>query len=100
VLKDDGVHWVLDRKHYDTLRDPDSYHHKILVVVLVPRQLQNWLDVREGGMLLRGTAYWVSLEGEDPIETQSKTVILPRENIFNVDQLLEILQRVGDGGRP
>lgn len=100
VLKDDGIHWQLDRDHYDALRDPLSYNRKILVVLLVPDLLQSWLEVREDGMLLRRAAYWVCLEGADPIETQSKTVILPRENVFNVEQLLEILQRVGDGGRP
>ncbi|MEV1200660.1 DUF4365 domain-containing protein [Microbispora rosea] len=100
VLKDDGVHWQLDRDHYDALRDPRAYNRKILVVLLVPHLLQSWLEMREDGMLLRKAAYWVCLEGAEPIKTQSKTVILPRVNVFNVEQLLEILQRVGDGGRP
>ncbi|MEO3862219.1 DUF4365 domain-containing protein [Acrocarpospora sp. B8E8] len=100
VLRDDGVHWSLDRSHYDALRDLRTYNRKILVVLLVPHRLDRWLETQEEGMLLRKTAYWVCLEGHEPIETASKTVVLPRVNVFNVEQLLGILQRVGDGGQP
>jgi hypothetical protein len=100
VLRDDGVHWPLSRDHYDWLRDPKTYNRKILVVLLVPRRLEDWLQSNTDGMLLRRTAYWVCLEGADPIQTQSTTVLLPKANVFNVEQLLEILQRVGDGGKP
>lgn len=77
VLRDDGVHRVLERDHYDALRDPRTYNHKILVVLLVPHRLQDRLEVREEGMLLRRTAYRVCLEGAEPIETETKTVVLP-----------------------
>jgi hypothetical protein len=100
VLMDDGVHWALSRDHYDWLRDPDTYNHKILVVLLVPDVLPDWIRQDEEGMLLRKAAYWVCLEGKAPVETQSTTVVLPRRNVFNVEQLLEVLQRVGDGGKP
>ncbi|GLX96122.1 DUF4365 domain-containing protein [Herbidospora sp. NBRC 101105] len=100
VLKDDGVHWRLSRDHYDALRDPHTYNRKILVVLLVPSRLGEWLEVSDEGMLLRRSAYWTCLEGGASIDTDSKTVVLPRERVFTVGQLLAILQRVGDGGAP
>lgn len=100
VLKDDGVHWKLLKDHYDALRDEETYVHKILVVLVVPRDHQDWLVSDEQGMLLRKAAYWANLEGLPEITADSKTVVLPRENRFTVEQLLGILQRVGDGGTP
>ena len=94
------MHWSLSRDHYDWLRDPNTYNRKILVVLLVPKKLDDWIAMDPEQMLLRRGAYWVCLEGEPAVSTNSKTVLLPRSHAFNVDQLLEILQRVGDGGRP
>ncbi|NAS25143.1 hypothetical protein GT755_26100 [Herbidospora sp. NEAU-GS84] len=100
MLKDDGVHWRLSRDHYDALRDPHTYNRKILVVLLVPSRLGEWLEVSDEGMLLRRSAYWTCLEGGASTDTDSKTVVLPRERVFTVGQLLAILQRIGDGGAP
>lgn len=100
VLKSDGVHWTLSRDHYDKLRDPNTYNRKILVVLVVPKKFDDWVKVEKDQMLLAGAAYWICLEGEPAVDTDSKTVVLPKSNIFNVDQLLDILQRVGDGGKP
>jgi hypothetical protein len=98
VLKTDGVHWVLSRDHYDHLRSELVYVPKILVVLLVPKRLDDWLTVSADSMLLQRSAFWVSLRGEPESAHDSKTVVLP--NQFNVVQLLEILKRVGDGGTP
>jgi len=100
VLKNDGVHWKLSKDHYDKLRETATYNRKILVVLVVPQEHRDWLVSDESGMLLRKAAYWVNLEGSGPIAGGSKTVVLPRQNHFNVEQLLGILRRVGDGGRP
>ncbi len=100
VLKDDGVHWQLSIDHYDWLRDPDTYNHKILVVLMVPTMLEEWVELSDAGMLLRKAAHWVCLEGAEPVNANFKTVLLPKANVFSVEQLLEMLQRVGDGGKP
>lgn len=100
VLKDDGVHWSLDKSHYDKLRDTKTYNKKILVVLVVPEDILDWMHHSEKRLLLRQCAYWTYLGGAPEVSTATKTVLLPRENVFNVDQLLGILQRVGDGGTP
>lgn len=100
LLRDDGMHWSLSRDHYDRLRDPDTYHRKILVVMQVPRDPGDWLVSDDKGMLLRTAGYWACVEGAGPIDTGSTTVVLPTTQPFDVDQLLGILQRVGNGGAP
>jgi hypothetical protein len=100
VLKDDGVHWSLSADHYDRLRDTATYNHKILVVLVVPDNIHDWIREEPEYMLMRGKAHWLCLEGSAAVTTASTTVVLPSANVFNVEQLLGILQRVGDGGKP
>ena len=57
VLRDDGVHFKIERDHYDKLRDVKTYNHKILVVLLVPDLLSDWLTMDTDAMVLRRCAY-------------------------------------------
>lgn len=100
-LRDDRVAYPnLKRKHYDLLRTPRVTAPRIFIVMLVPPDMDSWLDQSEAEMLLAGCAYWVSLRDEAAIATESKTVHLPRENVFDVEALLSIMQRVGQGQLP
>ncbi|MCL9792977.1 DUF4365 domain-containing protein [Frankia sp. AgKG'84/4] len=100
VLRDDGVHWRLPRGHYDALRNPKSYNRKILVVLLVPDDVTQWLTTTPEHMILAGSAFWTCVEGHEATTGSSKTVVLPRHNNYDVEQLLGILHRIGNGGRP
>ncbi|WP_164492337.1 DUF4365 domain-containing protein [Streptomyces nigra] len=94
------LRWRLSRDHYDWLRDVETYNHKILVVVTVPKLLDEWLETKDDHLLLRKKAYWVCLEGMGEIEADSTYVDLPKDQTFDVVQLLNILHRVGNGERP
>jgi len=47
-------------------------------------------------------AYWASIRDAEPLDegVDSKVVHLPEKNLFNVEQLLGIMCRVGEGGLP
>jgi hypothetical protein len=90
----------LKKQHYDALRDPHTFNKQILVVLLVPRNLDEWLTQTEEQAVMRRSAYWVNLQGEPPIPSDEKTVVVPRANVFNAEQLLDILGRIGNGGAP
>ena len=102
VMLNDGVHWTLDVDHYDHLRSGKVYNPKILVVLLVPTNLKDWLDHSADRAILKQCAYWVSLRGLPavPATQQTRTVVLPPTQPFDVPNLLGILKRVGDGGPP
>lgn len=55
----------------------------ILIVVLVPSNINDWLKITEEDMLMRKCGYWVSLKGQKPTKnTNNITVELPRQNLF------------------
>lgn len=91
----------LSIKNYNDLRPEDLLVPRILVVVLVPDALEDWLVHSEEQLLVRHCAYWMSLRGmEDRNNVANVTVHVPRNNQFTVDAVREIMNRVGRGELP
>lgn len=101
VLDDQNLKYPLKVKNYKELR-PDNYQvPRILVVVLVPDQVAEWLSHSEDSLEMYRCGYWVSIRGWDETSnTETVTVPIPREQQFTVEDLRAIMVRVGDGGVP
>jgi hypothetical protein len=70
----------------------------LLVVVLVPDSKEDWLQQSETELCLKRCAYWVSIRGQPQTENQTTvTVYLPRQNIFSVEALIALMQRIANG---
>jgi hypothetical protein len=100
VVNNGYASWTLKKDHYDKLRAVKRYHPRILVLMLVPEDLEEWVVQDEEQLRLVKCAYWTDLVGMPGVATDTKTVKLPTANLFNVEQLLGILSRVGSGGEP
>ncbi|MDF5708744.1 MAG: DUF4365 domain-containing protein [Nostoc sp. S4] len=99
LLDNDFVKFPLLIKNYDELRNdnPDD-DPLLLVVVLIPDLQEDWLQQSETELCLKRCAYWVSIRGQPPTENQSTvTVYLPRQNIFSVEVLQALMQRIARG---
>ncbi|TYC05681.1 DUF4365 domain-containing protein [Micromonospora sp. WP24] len=71
----------------------------ILVVMLVSRDIDEWIEVQSNHMLLRHCCYWRNLEGH-PITGKDETVVrVPTAQVFDEFALCDIMRRVGSGGR-
>ncbi len=100
-LYDGEVRYPLPVKNYNDLRGSDYLMPRILIVVLVPAQIEEWLEHDETHLLLRRCGYWVSLQGAPEVpNTSSVTVRLPRTQPFDAAGLDSMFRRVTDGGRP
>jgi hypothetical protein len=99
VLDGDNLRYPLEIKNYEELRnDYPEDDPLILVVVLVPDKVDDWLHQSETELCLKHCAYWVSLRGQPAIENQTTvTVYLPRQNIFTVNTLKNLMQRIAAG---
>jgi hypothetical protein len=80
------------------LISPNQYPQLILVVVLVPDEVEQWLEQSEDELCLKYSGYWLSLQGR-PSSTneQSVTVQIPRQNLFTVQALKSIMERLSQG---
>ena len=83
-------------KNYNDLRGETTIP-RLLVVVCVPENTDEWTKQTEEELCLRHCGYWCSLEGMP--ETENKTSVriqIPRKNIFSVDFLKNAIQ--GEAG--
>jgi Domain of unknown function (DUF4365) len=99
LLDNESIKFPLEIKNYNELRNdnPDD-DPLLLVIVLVPDKVEEWLQQSETELCLKRCAYWVSLRGQPQTTNQTTvTVYLPRTNIFSVDALKTLMQRIADG---
>ncbi len=95
------IAYPLKLKNYDELRPVDVLVPRILIVVLVPDNLGDWLNHNEQELAMRRCGYWLSLRGEAATANATNvTVHLPRVNQFTVAELQGIMQRISNGQNP
>lgn len=98
VTQDTFLHYPLNLKNYNELRQPRLLIPRLLVVIIVPSDLLSWLTQSEISLSLHHCAYWVSLKGapESP-NRSSVTVYLPRNQIFTPETLRLLMQKITRG---
>jgi Domain of unknown function (DUF4365) len=88
-------------KNYDDLRDPTVLVPRILVVVLVPEDVIEWLSHTEAELTLRRCGYWLSLRGlAASSNTTGQTITMTNKQTFTVADLRDIMSRIESGGLP
>lgn len=92
----DYLHFPLKKRNYEDLRGDDFLVPRLLVVVCVPENLDDWLDQNDQRLLMRYCGYWLTLRTfpERPDVTTSVTVPVPRSNIFTVATLQQIMGQI------
>lgn len=94
----DPISYSVDIDTYNNLRDPLVASPRILVVVLAPNQPDEWTVQTEAQLALMHCAYWATLKGLPDVDNGStKTVYLPRANVFTPDALRAMMQKTADG---
>jgi hypothetical protein len=83
----------LKKKNYDDLRVPTQVP-RILVVLALPKAETSWLNVSVSRLIMRRSAYWVSLKGqaELPEGQASVTITIPMANTFDVSALKKLME--------
>jgi Domain of unknown function (DUF4365) len=100
LLDTNFIRYPLILKNYNDLRI-NCQIPRILVVVVVPENLADWIEQSEQEMLIKSCAYWVSLRGLPATQNiKSVTVELPRSNLFTVKAIESMMKRISQGGFP
>ena len=85
----------LPRKNYRDLRDASVQNLRFLVVVTVPPDPESWLSQTEEETTMKRCGYWTQLtDAPAPPTGEGRIKVrLPREQVFGVDALHEMLRR-------
>lgn len=80
---------------YDALRSDTTATPRILVVLFLPKDPDQWLRHSEDALTLQRCAYWVSLKGAPPSANDTTQVIrLPASQRFDVPGLTSLVHRI------
>jgi hypothetical protein len=93
--------YALKLKNFDDLRDESVMVPRILVVVLVPDRIHDWVYHTESELALRRCGYWASLRGHvASTNSANVTVSIDRSWAFHPAGLIQMMHRIGSGGLP
>ena len=97
IVRGDNIHFALSIKNYNDLRR-HTRTPRILIVVLMPSDTSQWLTQNHEQLCLRHCGYWLSLEEHQEVSnTTSVTVHIPLVNMFNAEQLVDLMTKVEKG---
>jgi hypothetical protein len=92
IESDGQISFSLPLKNYNELRS-HSQCQRILVVLFLPKDANEWLHQTEEAITIRRCAYWVSLRNAPESDNKTaQTVYLPKKNILGKEALLHIVR--------
>ena len=81
-------------KHYNKLRSTRVNSPRILVVLYLPTDQEDWLSHTEDCLVAKRCAYWVSLKGAPASENDdSQTVYIPKGQLLSTGSLNDLMTR-------
>ena len=95
------IQYRLKVKNYNDLVLTDILAPRILVLVLLPSNVEEWLDMSPTALILHCCSYWTSLRGQLTSDNEyTVTVPVPRSNMFTVEALGGMMAQINEGGAP
>lgn len=100
-LKPQHIAYPLKIKNYNDLRVTNSGVPRILIVVMVPEGISDWIMQDETQLRIHRCGYWLNLYGAPAVtNARRRTVHVPRNQSFTVDGLRGMMDRIGAGAIP
>lgn len=85
--------------NYNDLRDDQAILKSILIVMLLPTNVPDWLCLNEDDALLKYNSYWICLKGYPPTNnTSTVTITIPKANKLTPQKLEEMMTEALSGG--
>lgn len=91
VVRGQNIHFPLRLKNYSDLRI-EVINPRILIVLVMPESLDEWLTQTQDELCLRHCAYWLNLKGKPAVSNADNvTVQVPTANLFSSDRLISMM---------
>lgn len=94
---DSHIAFSLRRKNYDDLRTLDVIVPRILVVVLMPADVDACLEQSDEALVVRCAGCWTSVRGCPERDQQHITVHIPKSQRFDAENLSGLMDTIARG---
>jgi hypothetical protein len=100
AVREGHVVYDLPVKNYNDLVDESSNVPRILVLVHVPSEREQWFTHHPEELVLRYKGVWMSLAGQSPSEnTSTQRIQIPASQVFNESALNSLFAKIREEGR-
>lgn len=96
MLRSGAFSYQLKAKNYNDLRLA-TQTPRILVILSLPRNRDEWLRTSTDNLVIRKSAYWVSLRDMPEVTTESVALRVPSTNVFDVPTLQRLMEQSRSG---
>lgn len=98
TFEDDVLVYDLESKNYNDLVLWEGTCPAILILFVLPREEEQWVDFSAEGLTIHNCAWWCSLEGQQPTDNKdTKRIRIPLKQVFSPDALKEMMGKVERG---
>lgn len=95
--KNGFITYPLAVKNYNKLIKIKSFVPQILIIVLVPKTIDDWLNISERETLMKKCGYWVSLRGGKPTNnTKTVTIEIPKDNLLTPETISKLMKQAAE----
>lgn len=96
LIRNDGyIHYPLSIKNYNDLRPDNFLVPRLLTVMIVPDNIEDWVTISDEHMIMRHCAYWLSLRRMPEIEQKTNVVVkIPLLHKFDVTGLKTMMSQI------
>lgn len=97
--EDGNIVYNLKKKNYMDLIMPSSTPI-VLCLLILPKNLNDWMTQSTESLILKKCMYYISLEGRpDSDNEETVTITIDKDNLFTPESLLDILTKTVKGER-
>lgn len=80
------------------LIDEETGKERILILYILPKDRERWIETDNEKTTLRKAAYWCSLKGCPKVSNKNKVRIkIPEKNLLTCDTLVDLIDKVKGG---
>jgi hypothetical protein len=90
--------FTIKNEHLEVLAEEALYYPRLLVVMLLPKDVDSWVWSRTNWMIMRHSMYWANLRGIQATGQTRTNVRVPYKQRLDAPELCRILHHVGSGG--
>lgn len=96
-LKDGEIIYDLRGKNYNDLVLREGGTPFILVLLCLPRDTSQWVELDEEQLSIRKCCYWTKLAGSPVKNDSTKRIFIPRERLVTPDTLSDLMGKCSRG---
>ena len=97
TIQNDVIAYEMEVEAYNKLASWEGHAPILLLLLRLPDRYEDWISISEERMILQQCCYWYHNLGPCTENTSTKTIHVPRTQIFTPESVTDWLERVKRG---